>query len=273
MSSCAVAFPMPIVLSPPQSPIFSESYSSPSPSSSLPLLFVDWDDTLLCSSYLQSTGVPLDASYGDIPLALENALQLLETQVVALLTNAFSLGFRVVIVTNAEQDWVQHSTQRFLPAVSPLLQYLQIVSARAEFEKQFPDAPQQWKIHVFQSKIQEFFPSTCSSSSSSPKNILSLGDSLFEREAIHTATRVFTNVYTKSVKFVEHPSPEQLRRQLELVAKSLSTLCEHQGDLDLMLTIAVAGSTDKPSTPPSPRTPPATPPLPPPLAAPAAGSA
>ena len=54
--------------------------------------------------------------------------------------------------------------------------------------------------------------------------------------------RSFSNVYTKSVKFVEHPSPDQLRRQLELVAKSLIALCEHAGDLDLMLTIAVTAS-------------------------------
>ena len=177
-----------------------------------PLLFFDWDDTLLCSTYLQNAGVRLDAIWSDIAPTLQHSLRLLETQVVALLSSALSLGFRIVIVTNAEKDWVQHSTKRFLPGVSPLLPFLQIVSARAEFESQFPDAPQQWKvcldnfwfhfrlgrimdlpalfvqIHVFQSKIQEFFPPSISSSSS-PRNILSFGDSLFEREALHTATR------------------------------------------------------------------------------------
>ena len=141
--ACVDVSPDPAPIS--RSPFFSFSNQPQSPMN-LPLLFIDWDDTLLCSSYLQSAGVRLDGLLEDTAPALQHSLQLLETQVVALLSSALSLGFRIVIVTNAEKDWVQHSTQRFLPAVCPLLEQLQIISARAEFEAQFPDAPQQWKV-------------------------------------------------------------------------------------------------------------------------------
>ena len=44
---------------------------------------------------------------------------------------------------------------------------------------------------------------------------------------------------TKSIKFVERPSMEQLWRQLELVTNCFKDICSHDGDLDLMLTISL----------------------------------
>jgi hypothetical protein len=44
-------------------------------------------------------------------------------------------------------------------------------------------------------------------------------------------------VRTKSVKFAERPTVEQLRRQLELVLNCLASLAAYEGDLDLMLQI------------------------------------
>ncbi len=47
------------------------------------------------------------------------------------------------------------------------------------------------------------------------------------------------NTLTKSIKFVERPSMEQLWRQLELVTNCFKDICNHDGDLDLMLTISL----------------------------------
>jgi hypothetical protein len=69
------------------------------------------------------------------------------------------------------------------------------------------------------------------------KNVLSFGDSVHERHALHKVTSSLTNVVTKSVKFVERPSIEQLKRQVDLVHSCLDDITAHRGDLDLMLTI------------------------------------
>jgi hypothetical protein len=50
------------------------------------------------------------------------------------------------------------------------------------------------------------------------------------------------NVKTKSVKFAERPSMEQLRRQLELLINCFGYIFSHDGDLDLQLTVTVVGS-------------------------------
>jgi hypothetical protein len=71
------------------------------------------------------------------------------------------------------------------------------------------------------------------------KNILSFGDSHVEREAVRACTRGMQNTRTKSVKFAERPSIEQLRRQIELVTNCFQYIHNHEGDLDLQLTVTV----------------------------------
>ena len=78
------------------------------------------------------------------------------------------------------------------------------------------------------------------------KNILSFGDSHVEREAVRACTRGMPNTRTKSVKFAERPSMEQLRRQIELVTNCLQYIYSHEGDLDLQLTVTVNNA---PTTP------------------------
>lgn len=70
-------------------------------------------------------------------------------------------------------------------------------------------------------------------------NIISLGDSQYEREAILTVTQNVgeNQVKTKSVKFYERPSMEQLYRQVELVITAFEFICQSMDDLDLQLSI------------------------------------
>lgn len=71
-----------------------------------------------------------------------------------------------------------------------------------------------------------------------PRNILSFGDSIHERSAIHKVTSTLGGgVRTKSIKFVERPTVEQLKRQVDLVTSCFDAIVGHGESLDLMLTI------------------------------------
>jgi hypothetical protein len=140
----------------------------------------------------------------------------------------------VHIVTNAETGWVQLSAQKFLPGVVPLLDKVEVLSARSTYEGMFPDSPLKWKFYAFQQKLANVF-----SEVKSDKNIVSFGDSHVEREAVRAVTRGLPNTTTKSVKFAERPSLEQLRRQIELVTNCFQYIHNHEGDLDLQLTVTV----------------------------------
>jgi len=203
--------------------------SSPMPAPHETVIVFDWDDTLLPSSYLSSKGYRIDA-----PVTCPDTDKQLRDHaksVVSVLTLAMKYG-RVQVITNAEAGWVQLSASTFLPEVLPLLKKLSIVSARTSYEKLYPDSPLKWKFCAFQDRMQQ-------NRQFLYRNVISFGDSHVEREAVRAVTRGLTGVKTKSVKFAERPSMEQLRRQIELVTNCFQYIFSHDGDLDLMLTISL----------------------------------
>ena len=49
---------------------------------------------------------------------------------------------KTYIITNAAEGWVEFSAKKFMPAVSPILEKVNIISARAKYESKFPtDVP------------------------------------------------------------------------------------------------------------------------------------
>jgi len=139
---------------------------------------------------------------------------------------------------------VQLSAAKWMPAVvSHLDERVTIVSARSTWEEKFPGSPFQWKFQTMQNAITTVHSRhTAELESKSPSkavHVISLGDSHVEREAVRAVTRGLASTKTKSVKFAEHPSMEQLRRQLDLVTSCFQYIVDHNGDLDLMLTISL----------------------------------
>jgi hypothetical protein len=212
------------------------------------VIFVDWDDTLLCSSYLSHHGLRLDSEIDHCEDILRE-LKELEASVASLLRLATTFG-EVHVITNAETGWVQLSAKKFLPGVLPLLDNIHICSARSSFESMYPESPLKWKFCAFQERLQLIFHEKLHEH----KNIISFGDSHVEREAVRAVTRGLSNTKTKSVKFAEKPSMEQLRRQLELVTNCFQYIHSHEGDLDLQLTVTKAAPSNNGfSPPPSPQ--------------------
>jgi len=197
------------------------------------VVLFDYDDTLLASSFLSGKGYRLDseATSSDVDAGLKE----LEQSVIGMLVLALRFG-HVHIVTNAETGWVQLSAQKFMPGLVPLLSKVKVISARSTFESIHPEAPVKWKYCAFQEALNNVFGGM---ESKMAKNVISFGDSHVEREAVRAVTRGFPNVKTKSVKFAERPSMEQLRRQIELVTNCFNYIFMHDGDLDLQLTVTV----------------------------------
>jgi len=206
----------------------------PNPNQHTVIIF-DWDDTLLASSFLHQRGYRLDNMMPPNE-EVDSGLKLLEESVIALLTHAQQFG-EVNIVTNAETGWVQLSAQKFMPGVVPLLEKIHVISARSTYEADHPDSPLKWKYHAMEERLGVHFVTPTDPSRT--RHVISFGDSHVEREAVRTVTKQFEGTRTKSVKFAERPSMEQLRRQIELVSNCFSYIYSHDGDLDLMLTISV----------------------------------
>lgn len=200
-------------------------------------IIFDWDDTLLPSSWLSVKGLRLDYP-AQLPHDVIDELETHQESVCAVLKKAAQCG-TVVIITNAETGWVELSAQRFMPRVAPLLHQFCVFSARSNFEPTFPDSPLDWKLAAFKKLVEETRPiDTVVGSLELPHySVISFGDSTHERDAVRKVTAGLRNTYCKSVKFVERPNLEQLRREVDLVRNCLDYISGCESDLDLMLTI------------------------------------
>jgi hypothetical protein len=170
------------------------------------MLIFDWDDTLMCSSAIES----IDGS--------SPALQELERAAEALLQQAMRHG-EVCIVTNASMMWVWQSAKKFLPRLVPILNRITVVSARDEHSPNHPGNPTEWKRCAF----EQLYTSWQRQHAESETQLVVLGDSMTEINAAH---RISGPSCLKTLKFKEDPSVTDLLGELHSAAQELDGIIQ-----------------------------------------------
>jgi len=199
------------------------------------LFFLDWDDTVLPSTWIQRRGLRLDE--GSV---LEPWQRQMLAEVASVASETMRLAKQrgtVVLVTNAERGWIELSCSKFLPSLMPAIEGVKLVSARTSYEGQGCSSPLDWKIAAFQEEIANVSGPEALADVSRRKNIHSLGDSIHEREALLRVVAPIRNCRSKSLKFVERPDVSQLIKQHELVVECFDRIVDFDGHLDVGLTI------------------------------------
>mmetsp|Transcript_38820 Transcript_38820/g.82549 ORF Transcript_38820/g.82549 Transcript_38820/m.82549 type:complete len:318 (-) Transcript_38820:50-1003(-) len=185
------------------------------------VIIFDWDDTLLCTSFLnlrqeQSLPPVVDRHLREIANAAKRLVEL-----------AMRLG-HTFIITNAMNGWVEYSAAKWVPELLPALAKVRVISARTKYEPQFPGEVSKWKIQAFLEVQQQLDSQVIT-------NLISLGDSNFEMDAVHVMGKEFAQALVKTIKFRENPSPEELLKQLELVAQKFERIVENARNLKIGL--------------------------------------
>ncbi|CAE7351432.1 unnamed protein product [Symbiodinium pilosum] len=186
------------------------------------------------SSWVMEEGLTLEGE--DFPQEQKEKLSELARLSTQTLNLAMRLG-TVLLVTNAEHGWVELSCQRFLPDLLPVLSSVRILSARTQYESPRVPTPFEWKLHAFHNEIGRVFQGS-GTARTRRRNILSFGDSGHEREAVIKATVNMPDTRTKSLKFIDRPGIEELRKQHSVIVKCLRQIVHHDGNLDLCLRVA-----------------------------------
>ena len=180
------------------------------------LIIFDWDDTLLCSSWLVASGYGARGE-GPITSVQAEAGAILATYTRNALVTAMGLG-RVVIVTNGMQGWIERSCAIFMPSVSPILSLITVMSAQERYKEVFKST-MMWKRWTFSDVYQASFAGM-----EGPFNILSIGDGVDEEQAVHRLNGLTHKNLTKSVKLKSSPSAVDLVVQLKEIAVGLPSL-------------------------------------------------
>ena len=175
------------------------------------IIILDWDDTLLCTSFLGSkNGLGYSAS-PVLSRKEQEKISTLEESVMKLLTLCVEKG-DVYIITNAESGWIEYSVQKYYPKILPILKRINVISARDKYSRFYPNDSKIWKI-------QTFLDITKSVNSELVTNVICMGDSFIEIEAGNRMREQFirNQAFVKTIKFRESPKPEELNKQLCLV--------------------------------------------------------
>ena len=193
------------------------------------IFFFDWDDTLLCTSYLQPSGTLLDT---DINKRDKEVISNLDSLVCKLLLKTMNLGY-VFIVTNGAPGWVEASSTKFYPKTAKILQKIKVISARGLCEKKYPGDMRQWKTIAFKYALD----STDNINKNLCTNIICFGDSIIEVEASYNFKEYFPDSYLKTIKFKESPSHNELEKELKIINSQLdSILNNYNKNLSIKVT-------------------------------------
>lgn len=185
------------------------------------VIFFDWDDTLICTTYLKSL-----QDYTPAP-EVQRQLRGIERAAAQLLGRALLLG-RTFIVTNAMAGWVEYSAARFMPGLLPILEQVRVISARRNHQAQYPCDVGQWKVQAFLELQRQMDNQIIT-------NLVSFGDADFEMDAVHAMSQAFARSMVKTIRFRQNPSPEELLKQLELVAQKVDMIVLNASNLKISL--------------------------------------
>jgi hypothetical protein len=179
------------------------------------LVILDWDDTLfpttwVTNNYINLNDIEVRNRYLDFFSELDDLLFKLLKKTTEIST--------VIIITNALPIWIKISSS-VLPKTQYILKKIKIVSAKKNFQKLSNDATE-WKKLAFKSEVIN------------KKNIISVGDASYEYKALislYDQKRLL-----KSMKFLENPTHEILKEQIEILIDNISEMVVYQKHLDLV---------------------------------------
>jgi len=182
------------------------------------VILFDWDDTLLCTSFLNREA-PTAETMEHVSKIADHVKTLLEV--------ALKSG-HTYIITNASAGWVEYSAAKWMPEILPMLRQVQVISARERFEAEFPDDINQWKIQAFL-EVQRHMASTPIT------NLVALGDADFEMEAVRVMGKEFEESLIKTIKFRPQPTSLEHLKELELVATRFEQIVRSGRNLKIFL--------------------------------------
>jgi hypothetical protein len=185
------------------------------------LVILDWDNTLFPTTWVAKNFINLNDT--------ETRYKYLEyfSELDDLIFNLFKkilYKSRLIIVTNAMPLWIKISSS-VLPKTQNLLNYIKVISARKNFQKISSDYTE-WKKLAFTDEVKNQL------NIKNKQNIISIGDASYEYKAL-------INLYNKdrilkSMKFLEEPTFDILKDQLEVVFNNIDRVIDYDKHLDLV---------------------------------------
>ena len=185
------------------------------------LVILDWDNTLFPSTWVTRNYINLND--GEVRNRYLDFFSELDTLIFTLLKKISEYS-KVIIITNALPVWIKICSG-VLPKTSYLLNNIRVISARKNFQKVSSDATE-WKKLAFKDEVEKELDIK------NIQNVVSVGDASYEYNALINLYN--KNRILKSMKFLEEPTQEVLKDQLEVLIDNIKEIILYKKHLDLV---------------------------------------
>uniref|UniRef100_A0A7S1BC99 Uncharacterized protein n=1 Tax=Corethron hystrix TaxID=216773 RepID=A0A7S1BC99_9STRA len=215
------------------------------------VIIFDWDDTICPSTFVTRAEI---TTLNDLSPDMRSVFAEICRCAEKALVKAAKYG-EVIIITSADEGWVEYSAEKFVPQLIPVLKGIRVISARSNYEEFYPGKSLCWKAAAFAHEANAIFhpvspepaapttkyasdddecstasTATCSTASSAAssavrREILSFGDSMDERTAVRVVGTQLEAV-SKSIKFIPRPSPVQILGELSILVEQMASVCK-----------------------------------------------
>lgn len=207
------------------------------------IIIYDFDDTIGATTGVREFLIKFNAANGlkMDPKEVEDfekKIKDVDINSAKLIKLSCELGI-VYIVTNATKWWIETSCKTYYPLLwAELSKVAGIVSAQDKFAAAHPLTPAtpramiKWKELAFREILKE---EGCFGKSAKSKNIISIGDSTIERDAMIAIMPQLRGL-VKLVKLPDKPTISSLAKTIEIMEASLAAIVKHgamlNGNLD-----------------------------------------
>jgi hypothetical protein len=205
------------VSSPPSEPV----HIMPPPSADSTLLVLDYDDTLfptsrLCDDKECWSKISAGEAVSDDD---QKAIFEIESEALELVALCKRHG-QCVLLTNAERSWLSMSLTYYMPRLMCMLsEGVDVVFGR-DFQEGCPLQPSMWKQRAFAQEVRRLRERV----GDATIQLVSIGDSEFERGAAQSASEEDGNVQLKTVKMLDLPTYQLLSQQLSQICTALPSI-------------------------------------------------
>jgi hypothetical protein len=190
------------------------------------IFIFDWDDTLFFTTHINPSE---NNTFFYESQSEKKFMNRIEFYVSEILNKALSKG-EVFIITNSGDGWVHACAQFYYPNLIPILEKINIISARDLYQKEYPNDPTTWKIKAFNDLKKRFNFEKCIVS-----NIICIGDNNCEIIAAQKLGEEFKNCLVKTIKFREKPNLKELIKQIILINEQILRVYNYPKSLTIQV--------------------------------------
>ena len=167
----------------------------------------DWDDTLMCTSFILSKEQVLSEEDKNIIYNLGKIVNIF-------LKECIKYG-KIIIMTNSTEKWMKQTAEKYLKIKNNLISKITIISTRDIFAKKGIET-KKWKELALENILYRY--------GDKMENIICGSDSENDIEVFKNISKKYNKINISTIKFKTKPSPLIMIKQIEYLNKTINEI-------------------------------------------------